>query len=91
VTTRSIDELKTVYVAVVNGILSDELDALTSTTNALLNNTQDAKPKYESLSLKCSERLMKAMSQEEFKLLQPHLVELTADITGLVLSRLQNK
>ena len=89
-TTKSLNELKTIYMSIVNDALTNNLDTILDTTNALLNKDVDAKNKYDNLQKICADKMKAQISEEEYKLLQPHIVEMVAEVAKQVLPRLKN-
>ena len=82
---RTIDELKEVYINTLKDVLDENFDLANTTLQAKMNN-QDIDNKFYDI---CSEKMRKAITAEEYKLLEPHIIELTAEIAKLVLLRMQ--
>lgn len=89
-TTKSLNELKTIYMSIVKDALTNNLDTILDTTNALLNKDVDAKSKYDNLQKICADKMKAQISEEEYKLLQPHIVEMVVEVAKQVLPRLKN-
>lgn len=89
-TTKSLNELKTIYMSIVKDALTNNLDTILDTTNALLNKDVDAKNKYDNLQKICADKMKAQISEEEYKLLQPHIVEMVVEVAKQVLPRLKN-
>lgn len=89
-TTKSLNELKTIYMSIVKDALTNNLDTILDTTNALLNKDVDAKNKYDNLQKICADKMKAQINEEEYKLLQPHIVEMVVEVAKQVLPRLKN-
>lgn len=89
-TIKSLNELKTIYMSIVKDALTNNLDTILDTTNALLNKDVDAKNKYDNLQKICADKMKAQISEEEYKLLQPHIVEMVVEVAKQVLPRLKN-
>jgi len=89
-TTKSLNELKTIYMSIVEDALTNNLDTILDTTNALLNKDVDAKNKYDNLQKICADKMKAQISEEEYKLLQPHIIEMVVEVAKQVLPRLKN-
>lgn len=90
-TTRSLDELKTIYMSIVENMLTENMDVILGTTDALINKTGEAETKYKDLQTLCAEKMKAQITEEEYKLLQPHIIDMIAEVSRLVLLHLKEQ
>lgn len=86
---RTIDELKKVYLDVLQSVLEDNFDLATKVVNTITNGEQDEETN-NTLSARCKDKLEKAMTFEEYESLSPHIIEIVPEIAKLVLLRIKN-
>ena len=82
---RTINELKRVYLDTLENILEENFDLANATLQAKINNKDTDNKFYEV----CNEKMREAMTQDEYRLLEPHLMDLGFQIAKLVLLRMQ--
>lgn len=86
---RTIDELKKVYLDVLQSVLEDNFDLATKIVNAITNGEQDEESN-KILTSRCKDKLIQAMTLDEYVSLSPHIIEIVPEIAKLVLLRIKN-
>lgn len=86
---RTIDELKKVYLDVLQSVLEDNFDLATKIVNAITNGEQDEESN-KILTSRCKDKLIQAMTLDEYESLSPHIIEIVPEIAKLVLLRIKN-
>ena len=86
---RTIDELKKVYLDVLQSVLEDNFDLATKIVNAITNGEQDEESN-KILTSRCKDKLIRAMTLDEYVSLSPHIIEIAPEIAKLVLLRIKN-